>query len=174
MRALAPNQIGADSCGAVAQLGERCVRNAEVGSSILLRSTISCFDRDRSRRVRYEPHENRHAPVKATVWEITNTPARFNVIGKRLQGLYTSIIMEVYKLKKFSRPWPLCLSNHVWQSFANWLKQARTVLLLGRLQVMWGFPRLRFRFTLRSWSTPGSSIARRKGHLFGIARTPMR
>lgn len=28
-------------CGAVAQLGERCVRNAEVGSSILLRSTIS-------------------------------------------------------------------------------------------------------------------------------------
>ena len=28
------------SCGAVAQLGERCVRNAEVGSSILLRSTI--------------------------------------------------------------------------------------------------------------------------------------
>ena len=26
--------------GAVAQLGERCVRNAEVGSSILLRSTI--------------------------------------------------------------------------------------------------------------------------------------
>jgi hypothetical protein len=39
MRALAPNQIGAESCGAVAQLGERCVRNAEVGSSILLRST---------------------------------------------------------------------------------------------------------------------------------------
>lgn len=28
-------------CGAVAQLGERCVRNAEVGSSILLRSTIT-------------------------------------------------------------------------------------------------------------------------------------
>ena len=27
--------------GAVAQLGERCVRNAEVGSSILLRSTNS-------------------------------------------------------------------------------------------------------------------------------------
>jgi hypothetical protein len=39
IRALAPNQIGVDSCGAVAQLGERCVRNAEVGSSILLRST---------------------------------------------------------------------------------------------------------------------------------------
>ena len=30
-----------DVHGAVAQLGERCVRNAEVGSSILLRSTIS-------------------------------------------------------------------------------------------------------------------------------------
>ena len=28
-----------DSEGPVAQLGERCVRNAEVGSSILLRST---------------------------------------------------------------------------------------------------------------------------------------
>ena len=29
--------------GAVAQLGERCVRNAEVGSSILLGSTKSCL-----------------------------------------------------------------------------------------------------------------------------------
>ena len=33
--------------GAVAQLGERCVRNAEVGSSILLRSTISYFPKGR-------------------------------------------------------------------------------------------------------------------------------
>lgn len=37
--------------GAVAQLGERGVRNAEVGSSILLRSTNIPFDRPATRRV---------------------------------------------------------------------------------------------------------------------------
>jgi hypothetical protein len=34
-------RCGSNKYGAVAQLGERCVRNAEVGSSILLRSTIA-------------------------------------------------------------------------------------------------------------------------------------
>ena len=39
---LAPNQIGAcRTRGAVAQLGERCVRNAEVEGSIPFRSTNS-------------------------------------------------------------------------------------------------------------------------------------
>ena len=41
-----PDQTGTDSsCGAVAQLGERCVRNAEVEGSIPFRSTIPEYRR---------------------------------------------------------------------------------------------------------------------------------
>ena len=41
IRSLAAGSMAGDISGEVAQLGERCVRNAEVGSSILLFSTIS-------------------------------------------------------------------------------------------------------------------------------------
>ena len=41
IRSLAGNLWAGDISGEVAQLGERCVRNAEVGSSILLFSTIT-------------------------------------------------------------------------------------------------------------------------------------
>ena len=43
IRPLAADSLAGDISGEVAQLGERCVRNAEVGSSILLFSTISAF-----------------------------------------------------------------------------------------------------------------------------------
>ena len=43
---LTKTQVFDPRCGGVAQLGERCVRNAEVGSSILLLSTTE-FQRSR-------------------------------------------------------------------------------------------------------------------------------
>ena len=52
IRSLAAGSMAGDVSGEVAQLGERCVRNAEVGSSILLFSTISIFQ-SMSMRQRY-------------------------------------------------------------------------------------------------------------------------
>ena len=55
------NRINNLQAGAVAQLGERCVRNAEVGSSTLLRSTLR--RKDLRRRVNDGPaHDTLNIP----------------------------------------------------------------------------------------------------------------